>query len=347
MLAAYGLPASRAPLAQEQQQRRGGLPARSQDTASMAAVLLPMMVMTASTTEATQPINLRPPIDHSHLQQHPASRLDLGAQRLIGVARWPDPAFNQEASAAQQQYGQRFSDASVKLGGDIAKGQIGSMQNLWKACKEWRVEVAQSQDDKHASNFGADRRNEAFEGVLLRTKMHPPYNYIRARTIESTQVHKHHANVDAEAFIAQDGLRLSLWMTIELEGKKVRLTEMKVTDNAKDNIFGGANGVMVHTNAKLITPLLKLADDVFRNTLQPEAGREQRMQGLAEIHWLLTQACPDGRGSAAKAELAVRAMAHAMDMELPPMRRGIQADLEAFVTPKDVFIAKYADFFEA
>lgn len=341
MLATYGLPAARAPMKREMAQ-----------AAQAATMLPPMMVAPPSTTDTPQ----APATKYMHLQQHPTTKLDLASQQLIGVARWPDPAHNEETAPHQQRYGKRFSDASMRLGGNIANRQIKSMESLWNNCRNWRVAIAQNAGDQKTADFRIDRRNHQNE---IATPIHKRYAYMLRRTIESISAHQRHPNVAIEMLRNPSEPELvikRLWMTIELEGKTARLTEMRLGINKNTGepaparagrVLGDANGVMVHTDATLLAPLLKLADNVFQNTLRPGLNRNQRMQGLAEIHWLLTQACPDKRGSAAKAELAVRAMAHAMDMELPPLRRGIQADLEAFVLPKDVFIAKYADFLEA
>jgi avirulence protein len=71
-----------------------------------------------------------------------------------------------------------------------------------------------------------------------------------------------------------------------------------------------------------------------------------RMGKLAEIHWMLAHAVPTGGDSAVRSETAVRAIARATGTELPPFRKGVIADLEAFVTPLDQFKNTYASFFE-
>jgi Avirulence protein len=71
-----------------------------------------------------------------------------------------------------------------------------------------------------------------------------------------------------------------------------------------------------------------------------------RMEKLAEIHWMLAHAVPAGGDSAARSERALRAIACAAGTELPPFRKGVIPDLEAFITPLDQFKRRYASLFE-
>jgi Avirulence protein len=71
-----------------------------------------------------------------------------------------------------------------------------------------------------------------------------------------------------------------------------------------------------------------------------------RMGKLAEIHWMLAHAMPADRLRAATSETALRAIARATGAELPPFRKGVVPDLEAFVTPLDQFKKNYASLFE-
>lgn len=75
-------------------------------------------------------------------------------------------------------------------------------------------------------------------------------------------------------------------------------------------------------------------------------SRNQLLNALADIHWLSAHAMLDKRGSAAKTELAVRALAHANGHELPPFRHGIVPDIEAFLRTQEDFRASYKRFFE-
>ncbi len=74
--------------------------------------------------------------------------------------------------------------------------------------------------------------------------------------------------------------------------------------------------------------------------------REELLPRLGELHWWMAHAMPDGRGSAAKTEMGMRAIALAHGIALPPFRRGIVPDLEAFMQDMETFSQGYADMLE-
>ncbi len=102
---------------------------------------------------------------------------------------------------------------------------------------------------------------------------------------------------------------------------------------------------MHHTDPQHLPALMARAEELFQTTLDAKTPQD-KLNGLAELHWVLAHAMPDQRGSAAKSELAIRPMAHAMGMELPPCSRGSCPDLQAFVCSKDEFVENYKDLFE-
>lgn len=55
---------------------------------------------------------------------------------------------------------------------------------------------------------------------------------------------------------------------------------------------------------------------------------------------------PDERGSAAKSELTVRALARTVGLTLPPFKQGVLPDLEAFVTSQEGYRNHYGRLFE-
>jgi avirulence protein len=67
---------------------------------------------------------------------------------------------------------------------------------------------------------------------------------------------------------------------------------------------------------------------------------------LAEIHYLLTQAAFDYRGSASRSELTVRTLAAAAGIELPPFKSGFVPDLESFMNSRTEFVTNYIHAFE-
>lgn len=93
-------------------------------------------------------------------------------------------------------------------------------------------------------------------------------------------------------------------------------------------------GEMLHTNEAHLPALMDHAQQVFEAALTPDQSPESRLLKLAELHYVLAQTMPDLRGSAAKSQMTIRAMAHALSMQLPPFKEGLVPDLESFLGAK-------------
>ncbi len=246
------------------------------------------------------------------MNQNPVSRLPLHSQQLIGVARWPDPAHNEESSNAQRQYGKDFSDASVTFGRGIARGQIDRVETLWTSCTMWRYSKAVAAKDPNPEAFAAPRDDPRHN---LLTPIEGKYAYMHERTMQALL--KPHPDISVESdAVPNRATTLMLQTTTRSRGQKLGLTQMHVGINPyagvarlladdPDPRMRQSIGKMVHTNPQAIPHLLARAEDVFQATLKPGLSKDQRMGGLAEMHWLLAQAATDERGSAAKAEMAV------------------------------------------
>jgi len=87
-------------------------------------------------------------------------------------------------------------------------------------------------------------------------------------------------------------------------------------------------------------------EGLFQEIVRQPHSRGQLLAALGNVHWWMAHAMPDKRGSAAKTELCVRALANAHGVELPPFGRGVIPDLEAFVSPRSEFVASYAAMFD-
>lgn len=103
---------------------------------------------------------------------------------------------------------------------------------------------------------------------------------------------------------------------------------------------------MSHTPVQNIDTIVEHLETLFTHVTNSQNTPQETLKGLAEMHWWAAHAMPDERGSAAKAEFCVRSAANAMGMELPPFKRGIIPDLEAFMTPRADFVRNYASMFD-
>ena len=70
------------------------------------------------------------------------------------------------------------------------------------------------------------------------------------------------------------------------------------------------------------------------------------MRSCAIIQWLIAQETPYKRGSDSVANVLTKAIMHAYNIHISPVKEGISLDFEAFDTDLDDYIKKYPDFFE-
>ena len=299
----------------------------------------------------------------AHLTTTPTSRIPQSAKERIGVAIWMKPLGEASLDDRDRRYGAEFHAASSRLGAEIARGQLASFDDLWTTCRAWRVQqfdkalianelrhldtVAGSGQDLYETRMQFSTTRQA-DGSESCTPIVGPYIYLHPRIMAAS----------GRDFIAQSGERTrAMRQTLNIDGAEITLTKLAAFTNDKGEKAlartpklpnASVFGVVGHTDADQLPPLKSRIEKLFRQVLAPNTtDPEQRLDLLAEMHWLLAHAMPDHRGSAAKSELAIRALAMAMDMELPPFRHNIAPDLEAFVTTCEEFKLNYAsEYFE-
>lgn len=117
-----------------------------------------------------------------------------------------------------------------------------------------------------------------------------------------------------------------------------------------DARFGpGTSGTfdgLEHTDPELVQPITNHVEHLFEELMGSLPAEDQAIRQLGEIHWWMAHVMPDARGSAARTELRIRAIAGAMGMELPPFEHGVIPDLEAFMTDRETYAEDYANLFE-
>jgi hypothetical protein len=95
---------------------------------------------------------------------------------LIGVARWPDPKYNNEDSPSQQWYGRSFWKATRKIGRGIADGSITSLAETWQVATSWRSARANPSESNLFSLARKDRPLDVYS-----TPLAGEYSYIKDR----------------------------------------------------------------------------------------------------------------------------------------------------------------------
>ena len=74
--------------------------------------------------------------------------------------------------------------------------------------------------------------------------------------------------------------------------------------------------------------------------------KEDVMRSCAIIQWLIAQETPYYRGSDSVANVLTKAIMHAHNIHINPVKEGMSLDFEALDTDLDDYIEKYPDFFE-
>ncbi len=301
----------------------------------------------------------------SGLAENDKSTLTLAQQTLIGVARWPEP-HNKEDNLDQRKYGLRFSNESIERGNQLKQGKVENFDGLWNSCRDARVRTLPD-GNQDAPAFKKSRIGGE-GGDVTPINNGSRYTYVVDRALEKAKGSEQDGMVLTTNLEPAEGAHqktsYTLTATLQLENELMNLTELQFTDDRSVNIHrtwiqfnaGESNSdtkrdlnavnKIKHTPPEHLPKLMERADQLFREIRSPNTSSGDRMKGLAELHWLLAHAMPDCRGSAAKSELAVRSIAHSVDQELPPFKKGVVPDLEAFLVPKDQFVAKYADMLE-
>ena len=272
------------------------------------------------------------------------------------MALWMKPPGEAHLDDEDRRYGAEFHAASKRIGAEIATGTVFSFRQLWGRCRDWRVaqfDLARTESRlRECESFGSPAQMRIAFSRLRKLECETPiagiYNCLHARVLTAA----------GEDTYTRCGERVSrvVQQTVTLDGEVRPLTEVfayankngEATPRQQVPWAGLLYGGMRHTRVQHLESLDRRVETLFAQTLiVASATPAQRLNQLAEMHWLLAHAMPDYRGSAAKSELAIRSMAMALDMELPPFREHIAPDLEAFVTPLDEFVSKYArEFFE-
>lgn len=256
------------------------------------------------------------------------SRLTAAQQKLIGVARWPDPKYNSEKSAKNKAYGLEFFNSTRNAGKLIAEGKIDRFDALWQHAAEWRFRMA---DPGRKDQFRpCPPRTES-----QRTDLVNGYDYLRRRLLASD------SGVDEEVIMRynQPGITIRrLQQSGQLGGEQIPLTVIKVFDKTKNPSLHpnlpvlrhhGIADCIDHTEPEHLPKILRHIEALFAKATADKQSPQAKLHALAEMHWWMANAMPDPRGSAAKAEFCVRSLAYANGIELPPFKHGIVPDLEA------------------
>ncbi len=270
-------------------------------------------------------------------------------QSLVGVARWPDRAHNREDEPRQQAYGRSFWSVTRDAGSQLAQGRIRSLRELWTYAQDWRGSMVPA-GDRSDFGLGSQRREHGVASSDM-TPLVGPYAYISNRCKQRSD--------GVPAYPERHSKRYSIRDAID--EKPIALTSVTIRtqwDEASAIQYGqacrrgehwppgGPPPLRInHTSVANAQRIMDHAESLFSRVLNPLIPQADALATLGELHWWLSHAMPDTRGSAAKAELCVRSLAQARGMDLPPFKPGFVPDLEAMIRPRTEYVAGYASAF--
>ncbi|AXF76430.1 hypothetical protein LU631_18485 [Erwinia tracheiphila] len=261
------------------------------------------------------------------------SLLNYYQQSLIGVARWPDPKYNNETFPQQQEYGRAFWHGTRNAGAEIAEGSINSFSQLWNRARQWRQSITEAHD---YDLFGKQR----YEGDVNKTPLKGRYEYLLERYKDRN---------DGEVSDYGDISFSDFTLREALNNREIELSRVSIGKN--NTFYEGSSetknlNFISHTNPIYHPAILDHVEELYKEAIKAERSDSDVLNILGETHWWLANAMLDERGSAAKAEFCVRAIAQARGMDLPPMKHGIVPDIEAMSTSRNEFVENYSSFFE-
>ena len=268
-----------------------------------------------------------------------ASGLTIKQKQLVGVMRHPENFYNREARKVNQQYGLAFAASVETAATGLASGEITNFDALWQYATNWRVKLAMSNGPggvlSGRDDFGM-RRKSSQENAW--TPCTGCYAYVVTRLQENlrTKIGRNTFTSHTHSYRTKNGASpITMTIVMALAPEPAIKT---ITDSQFAMVHGPGENV-----ARMLVHAQTLATEYM--AIDP-LQQTQRMKKLGELHWVLVQAMPNRRGSAACSELVVRALALASNNELPPFKRGFVPDLEAIATPCRAFKAIYRDSFE-
>ncbi|MEJ2045911.1 MAG: XopAH/AvrB family type III secretion system effector [Reinekea sp.] len=274
------------------------------------------------------------------------SRLPDTQIRLIGVARWPDSNFNQDDFPHQWDYGRAFWEGTRETGASLASGEIQSFSEIWQAARDWRCE----RPNCNPRLFGTTRLIPEDRNRVYATPLTNSYRYVRDK-FEG----RNDGILDR---VNDDVTEIHFPLCEKLHGNIIRLTTTVLNTNPSahrnDEAHRYLNNEAInpfrlsHTDISTVEEILMPhIDNLFENLKNSHETVPRTMKRLGDLHWWLANAMPDRRGSAAKSEFVIRSIAQAKGIDLPPMKYGLVADIEAMTTSRSTFIKNYSNMFEA
>lgn len=279
-------------------------------------------------------LSVSPPRRRTTHERYLAALSD-SERSLIGIARWPDPEYFSHQDLESILYGQRFSRAIEECTSLIAKGQLTHFDQIWHFARQWRVSQPNTTDA-----FYQARKPQL---NISYTPLEGRYGFLSDRAQQSSRIKMCEPCGNFTSF--------QLNSLGSLDGREIPLTQIFLpysTDGDYSqpiHLSEWIRPLIIHTNPCYIPAILKEVERL-RQVLMTQAGTDNKLTTLAAMHWWLSHAMPDHRGSAAKSEICIRSLAASCGLILTPFQHGKLPDLEAYVATLAEYQHSYPTFFE-
>ncbi|SNS87272.1 Avirulence protein [Noviherbaspirillum humi] len=229
-------------------------------------------------------------------------------------------------------FSQYMHGATVKLAKEVKAGRI-KVEELWGALTKARYEIQKGIKREGAEDFNVDRLN-----------MPEHMQVISSTNILTDSRYRPYANRIFKLFPDTrswpDG-QLRADMTGKIGREEIRLTSYEGSFNLRN---GSVTALVIKSPLAIVLKKIFAHVGTLTKAALQEKNETIALAYLAQIHWWLAQACPNGRGSAAVAEAFVRTIALARGMKLGEWK--VAPDLEALFMRMDDYVAAYPGFFE-
>ncbi len=305
--------------------------------------------------QASDAVGLSGHPQNSPLVRHPRAKAPEAERQLFGVARWPVVCDPKESEVMNRHYGTVFSREALRLGQRIGQQKYAFFTHVWADCRQWRANYENNFGGKD-ENFGQSRiGTRAIYSTPIVSGQRYAYMVDRIFALPQAQHGLIHAPKRVNGQTVEGTMKVRevrYNATTTLHGEQKLLTQLKAWFEPDGSPLATPAGMpvqigdIIHTKTeKNYIPLVREANDLFHQAITPGLSPAERLRAMADLHWILAHAMPDRRGSAAKTELAVRAIGYAVGIELPPFAPGVVPDLEAFLSPREEFVSNYETLF--
>lgn len=108
----------------------------------------------------------------------------------------------------------------------------------------------------------------------------------------------------------------------------------------------------VHTPLKNLPKVREEAEFYFQKVVELSRKVKNKdtlnkaVDAIATIHWLYVHATPILRGTAGTTDVMTKVLFNALNIDVPRWKPGLAPDLEALVTPLEVYKKQYKNFFD-